>query len=697
MRLAMKGSGARWQRAILSGLVLCGVASPARADDVRTLRGVVLRRQPPNDPTPAVGVKISLLNGTATDVTKSGGIFMLRLPSGIAAGTPIEVRIDDPKHWLLIDGRTLVPDAKVTEPIKLFLLPKSSPEFLTRDQLRQAVTDALIESGRQRIDNTPGAPTPFQRSIQEWAQARGLGIEQVQTELDKWADAVLKNAGDLRERALAEAVKENMMGAARLFTDAADMEEARFEAIERAEKNLAAQKVTVVADIVADRIRAGSSYYNALAFDKALAAFEQALKHVTRTTDPTKWAEIQIWIGVANHDLGTRSDGIEGGRHLVAAAEAYQNALKVYTREQLPQDWAATQNNLGNALSQRGIRTGGEAGAHLLGQAVEAYQNALKVRTREQLPQQWAMTQNNLGTALKEQGIRTGGEAGAHLLGQAVEAYQNALKILTREQSPQLWAGTQNNLGNVLKNHALVGPAADRQRLLDEAIAALRNAWTVYTPEHNLPYWMKTGKNLLETQLLAGDFVGASTTLGAFASLAPDNAGIFGARRLILHDKLFDYPGAFALDQSWLARHLDDRDAQMNWTEAHITTARFTEATKRLADHLLTPDLPPTTVTALRILEMIALLGDAHPADARAHLAPLRAAIAAQPTDFTIQRSFDGTRHFIETDVRLAPHRAFLLALLDAAGKPDRDAILGALDALDPSKSAPIPARSAVP
>lgn len=135
---------------------------------------------------------------------------------------------------------------------------------------------------------------------------------------------------------------------------------------------------------------------------------------------------------------------------------------------------------------------------------------------------------------------------------------------------------TQNNLGIALQERAVRGPAADRLRLLNEASAALRNAWSIYTPNHSLPYWITVGRNLLQVQLLADDFAGASATLGAFLS-------------------------------------------------------------------------------------------------------------------------FDGIRHFIETDARLAPYHAFLLGPLDAAAKPNRDAILTVIDALDANQLAPNPAKSITP
>ena len=88
---------------------------------------------------------------------------------------------------------------------------------------------------------------------------------------------------------------------------------------------------------------------------------------------------------------------------LEQAVAAYQSALEVYTKADLPQGWARTQNNLGLALHDLGTRSGGGGkGRKLLEQAVAAYQSALEVYTKADLPQDWIRTQNNLDTTLKE-------------------------------------------------------------------------------------------------------------------------------------------------------------------------------------------------------------------------------------------------------------------------------------------------------
>jgi tetratricopeptide (TPR) repeat protein len=108
-------------------------------------------------------------------------------------------------------------------------------------------------------------------------------------------------------------------------------------------------------------------------------------------------------LGTALGSLGARESGTET---LAKAVDAFREAQKELTRERVPLDWAMTQNNLGTALRGLGER---ESGTETLRKAVDAFREALKERTRERVPLDWAGTQNNLGNALLGLGERESG------------------------------------------------------------------------------------------------------------------------------------------------------------------------------------------------------------------------------------------------------------------------------------------------
>ncbi|MGH7598619.1 MAG: hypothetical protein ACREOI_19875 [bacterium] len=58
----------------------------------------------------------------------------------------------------------------------------------------------------------------------------------------------------------------------------------------------------------------------------------------------------------------------------------------------------------------------------------------------------------------------------------------------------------------------------------------------------------------------------------------------------------------------------------------------------------------------------------------------MRAALASQPDSFQVSWTFNGAKHFISTNEKLAPYRAWLLQLFQALEiEAGREAILAAL------------------
>ena len=135
----------------------------------------------------------------------------------------------------------------------------------------------------------------------------------------------------------------------------------------------------------------------------------------------------------------------------------------------------------------------------------------------------------------------------------------------------------------------------------------------------------------------------------------------------------------YALNQAWLDRHPDDLAVWTNCIESHLTTGRLAEVSALLAK--VFAKLSPAEQVPLLAIESAALLGQGKTTEAAQKRQALRALVVAQPAEFRSTWAFGGTRHFLQTDPRFAPHRAQLLALLSALEQPNRAAIFAALDA----------------
>ena len=108
---------------------------------------------------------------------------------------------------------------------------------------------------------------------------------------------------------------------------------------------------------------------------------------------PSGMATVQFSLGQALSVLGEQAGDNQA---LQKAVEAFSEALKELTRERVPLDWATTQTSLGVALETLGER---ESGTETLQKAVEAYREALKEWTKEVAPYWHKIAQDNLDWA----------------------------------------------------------------------------------------------------------------------------------------------------------------------------------------------------------------------------------------------------------------------------------------------------------
>ena len=443
---------------------LCLLFPAAPYAEGRVLKGNVMLIGAHDEPTPAIGVTVSLKGAGNPVRTLRGGEFRLFLPDIYKPGEDITLNVEIEGYRLFhpVGGETKVPADLDKQSIDIHLLPVGSRKFLSEAQIEYLIKTAAEESKVQVIPaGEKPAPIDFTVFIQKWASQYGFTEAQVMEEIRKWVAQTQQEQADFYKLGLAAFAEKNFRKARELFTQSGENNEKKLEQAREA--------------AVRDFRLAGGAAYNDYRFGEALASYQRAFKHTSKERTPALWAAVLIDIGNAQWAMGLRTHGADIHQRLAEAVAAYRVALEVYTREPAaglghdpeqpggctsgarhphhergrrqasergrrglpggprcvhPRPAAAVGHDPeqpGEYTQEQGTRTAGEAGARLLSEAVAAYRAALEVRTRESLPQQWAKTQNNLGAALQEQGIRTAGEAGARLLSEAVAAYRAAL------------------------------------------------------------------------------------------------------------------------------------------------------------------------------------------------------------------------------------------------------------------------------
>ncbi|HEX5701856.1 MAG TPA: hypothetical protein VFX97_01400 [Pyrinomonadaceae bacterium] len=459
--------------------------------------------------------------------------------------------------------------------------------------------------------------------------------------------------------------------------------------------------------------------------DEAVAALHAALKIFTRVESPQEWSAAQNNLGTVLNRLGDQKEGAERLKFLNEAVVAYRGALAVRTREQWPQDWAQTQYNLSDVLFEMGKLTDGPKGFEYLNESAAGLRATLEVRTRAHSPRQWAMTQNALGVTLgglakKTEGpeglkyldeaaaahraalevhtraefpkdwataqanladllfflgLKTEGAAGVAFLNGAASKYRAALEVLTRAESPQNWAYKQASLGLLLGVLGERAEGAERTKYWNEAIVTLRAALGIFTRTHLPEKWAEVQNHLVSIYVLLEDWRSAGESIAEVLQVFPDDEEMHRLGGAVYHDKLFDFERAFTSKQ-WRVKRKNDIDSQANFAEGCFTTGRFIEAEQRINALLARPEVPASIATALRAFEIASILALQRTNQVSTKLDTLIAEVARQPPEFQVTWNFEGTRHFIDQNEKLAPYRFWLKQLFDALDNKPRDVML---------------------
>ena len=379
-----------------------------------------------------------------------------------------------------------------------------------------------------------------------------------------------------------------------------------------------------------DLYKLGLAAFTKKNFGEASALFNESAELKAKKLEAVKQQEKTLTDEVVR-DFRLTGDAHYNNYTFDQALQAYQRALPYVAKQQTPQLWAAILLDIGKTHTELGNRTTGLDIHRHLAAAVQAYNKALEVFTRETLPQDWATTQNNLGNALRDQGILTGGERGTQLLAEAVAAYRQALEVRTRETLPSQWAQTHDNLA--------------------KAYVALE------------------------------DWPNAAASYANVLQVYPDAEEAYRTASGIYHEILFQFPEAFALNQHWLERHPNDLSALSDFAEKHFTTGRFAECAQRIGTLVENPSIEARTKIALRAIEIANLLALNNAAQVSDKLQTLIDSLTAQPDDFKVTWTFNGTKHFIDHSAQLTPYRAWLGQLFTALEAEDRQTALTDLQA----------------
>ena len=324
--------------------------------------------------------------------------------------------------------------------------------------------------------------------LQDWAIQYGFSIDQVRSELDRWAAEVAARKSSSYDLSLAAFAMQHFGEASDRALDVAAEAEANLAALDKEARESTGRAIRAY-------LLAGDAAFNDQKFDRAVSAYRKAVGHAPRDRVPVEWAGIQLRIGASEQELSLRAAGPAIIAHTEAAKQAYALALEIFSSDQLQEHWAAAQNGLGIG-PRLGERNEGSEATGYLWRSVAAHRAVLRVLTPESFPQGWAAAQSGLGNALRDLGERTEGPKSIDYLEQSRDALLEALKVFARDQLPQAWAGTELNLGNTFLELSKRKEGAQATDYLEKCVGAYQSALEVYTSQQLRQDWAAVQINL---------------------------------------------------------------------------------------------------------------------------------------------------------------------------------------------------------
>jgi len=203
-------------------------------------------------------------------------------------------------------------------------------------------------------------------------------------------------------------------------------------------------------------------------YERAVEAYREAEKKISKETQPLLWARIQNHLAAV---LQTQGQMKKDPKPIRAAALIYSTVGATLSKSAHANDWGLAQIHLGKSLY---ILAGLAGKPEYLQRAADAYEEALSVYDKNGTPARWAEVTNQYGVVLLALGEEMNADA---TLEKAVSNFRTAMKVRHKDKTPLLWAQTANNLGAACFT---LGKRNSQNALLREASDCFEGATEIY-------------------------------------------------------------------------------------------------------------------------------------------------------------------------------------------------------------------------
>jgi len=204
---------------ILSFAVMPSGAAYAK----RELRGKIYMVGEKDEDIPSKNTTIRIEESDDSDVSTDTAAFRLFIKDHYKTDETVTLKVEKPGYqiWQPVAGKVRIPANLENYHEKVRLDKLGSHRFMTNQAFAMLIENAARESTKtvSKSDEKPD----LSRYLKEWAVKYGFGIDDVKTEMDKWAADIEKRQDNLYELGLAAFYRKNFKEADEKFIDMANL------------------------------------------------------------------------------------------------------------------------------------------------------------------------------------------------------------------------------------------------------------------------------------------------------------------------------------------------------------------------------------------------------------------------------------------------------------------------------------------
>lgn len=253
-------------RFVFYAFLFLGVLTPPVTHAGYELRGKVYHLRSQDQLQPVTNATVRIETAGDSDVTTSDGAFRLDLPDRFKPGHTVILQVDLKGYRILFPhgGKVRIPPTTLTAPLRIRLDKKGSHRFLNNEAFEILMENVANKAKEQVKAGDEPQHIDLDRYLKAWAVKYGFGLDDVQSELDKWAAEIEATSDNFYKLGLAAFYSKNFGEAAKSFTQSAQAHERQVTKVREPEAELREK-------VIRDYLLAGSAHYNDYRFQDAVS------------------------------------------------------------------------------------------------------------------------------------------------------------------------------------------------------------------------------------------------------------------------------------------------------------------------------------------------------------------------------------------------------------------------------------------